>query len=55
MSMNDETAQSFGFADIAEFNRMIAAVDLSTPEKRAAFKSWQDEDGTKTGLVKLGE
>lgn len=33
--------------------RMVAAVDLSTPEKLQAFQRWRDEDGSKDGLKKL--
>ena len=42
-----------GFESAAEFHTMIADVDISTIEKMASFKEWQDKDGTKTGLLKL--
>jgi len=43
-----------GFDSAAEFHRMVASVDLSTPDRFAAFKRWQEEDGTKQGLSLLG-
>lgn len=52
-NVTDEIAQRLGFADGAEFHRLVAAVDLSDARKLAAFKRWQDEDGTKDGLVRL--
>lgn len=33
--------KELGFEDEAEFHRMVASVDLSTPEKLARFKGWQ--------------
>ncbi len=51
--MNDTIAQALGFQNVAEFNRMVAAVDLSTPERLAAFRRWQDNDGSKDGLQQL--
>lgn len=51
--MNDEIAREFGFDNAAEFHKMVAAVNLSTYERRAAFTHWQHEDGTKAGLTKL--
>jgi len=51
----DGVAKSLGFEDAAELHRLVAAADLSTPAKLAAFKVWQDQDGTKAGLLALGE
>jgi hypothetical protein len=51
--MNDDVAQALGFVNAAEFHRIVAAVDLSKPSLMAAFKRWQDDDGTKNGLVQL--
>lgn len=49
-----ETAvMEFGFESEKEFHRLIASVDLSTAEKRKAFKEWQFNDGSKVGLLKL--
>lgn len=52
--MTDEIAQALGFASAEEFHRMVANADISTPEKLAAFKAWQENDGTKAGLDALG-
>lgn len=53
--MNDQIAKQLGFADAAEFHRMVSSADLSDPLKVAAFKRWQDDDGTKDGLAALGK
>lgn len=51
--MTDEIAQALGFDSAAEFYNLIANADITTPEKLAAFKHWQTEDGTKDGLIKI--
>ena len=51
--MTDAICQELGFADAREFHSMVAAVDITTPEKRRAFALWQEDDGTKEGLSKL--
>lgn len=51
--MNDQIAQSLGFDDAAEFNKLVAGVDMTTPEKLADFKAWQEDDGTKEGILEL--
>lgn len=38
-----------------ELASLICKIDLSTPEKVAAFKAWQFDDGTLEGLQKLYE
>lgn len=38
-----------------ELVSLICKIDLSTPEKVAAFKAWQFDDGTFEGLQKLYE
>lgn len=53
--MTDEMAQTLGFADAEEFHRMVANADMRSPAARAAFKDWQENDGTKAGLEKLQE
>lgn len=49
----DEIVKQSGFESEKEFHTMVASVDLSTSEKITAFKKWQNEDGTKEGLLKL--
>lgn len=39
----------------SELASLICKIDLSTPEKVAAFKAWQFDDGTLEGLQKLYE
>jgi hypothetical protein len=49
----DEIFKQLGFESEAEFHRMVAGADLSSVERIAAFKHWQDEDGSKAGLEAL--
>lgn len=51
--MNDEIAKAMGFTSAEEFHRMVAAADISTVPRAAAFKAWQENDGTKEGLARL--
>ena len=51
--ISGEIIKSLGFKDEAEFHFMVSQVDCRTPDKRAAFKRWQHEDGTKEDLQKL--
>lgn len=45
--------EQIGFNGEAEFHRMVSGVDLSTNEAIQQFKTWQEIDGTKEGLMKL--
>lgn len=38
-----------------EHFQLIPKIDISTPEKLAQFKAWQNDDGTIEGLRKLYE
>jgi len=49
----EEALKDLGFESSQEFHKLVAAVDLSTPEKLEAFKLWQYGDGTKDGLLQL--
>lgn len=49
----EELVKRQGFENLAEFNRMVAKVDISTPKKLEAFEAWKNNDGTKDGLVEL--
>ena len=51
--MLDTAVKALGFDSADEFHRMAAGADISTPEKLAAFKAWQENDGTKVGLQRL--
>lgn len=45
--------KELGFDSQQDFNSRLVSVDVSTPEKMAAFRKWQNDDGTKEGLLKL--
>ena len=49
----DDVFKDMGFADQAEFSRMVASVKLSTVGWYEAFRRWQYEDGTRKGLQAL--
>ena len=53
--MNEHELQQLGFTDAAEFFYLTANADLSSMEKIAAFKRWQNEDGTKAGILKISQ
>src|SRR5205085_9088401 len=40
-------AHSSGFSSWEEMCRMVASVDISTPDRMERFKAWQEGDGTK--------
>lgn len=47
-----EVATQLGFVDEAEMHRLIASVDLVTPDGIDKFVAWKRDDGTKDGLLK---
>lgn len=49
----EDIVKENGFIDVSEFNKLVAAVDISTAEKLDAYKHWQNNDCTKVGLLKL--
>lgn len=49
----EEFVKQAGFESLQEFNSMVSNVDISNPDKLSAFKSWQNDDGSKEGLLKL--
>lgn len=49
----DELARQMGFLDFKEMSSLIAHVDISTPERLAAFNLWKQSDGSKYGLLCL--
>ena len=49
----EKFVKQHGFDSIVQFNRLVASVDLRIPEQRIAFKTWQENDGSKEGLLKL--
>ena len=62
-SVKEEAAKQNAHADAFERRIMltpelvslISKIDLSTPDKISAFKTWQFDDGTLEGLQKLHE
>jgi len=49
----EEFVRLLGFDSLSQYNKLVFTTDVSTPEKLAAFEKWQEEDGTKTGLLWL--
>jgi hypothetical protein len=49
----EEVVKQQGFESEAEFHKLVGSVDLSSPEAVLLFKRWQNEDGSKVGLVGL--
>jgi hypothetical protein len=42
-----------GFTNLQEFSDLVSKVDISTYINLLKFKEWQNEDGTKLGLLQL--
>lgn len=53
IELNDEEARKLGFENLAELLRLVAKVNLSSAGAIHDFKEWQNNDGTKEGLLKL--
>ena len=53
--LEEAVCSEFGFDSMQEFHRMVASVDIASRGKYAAFKCWQENDGTKKGLTALLE
>ena len=49
----EEFVKLLGFDSLNQYNILVFTTDVSTPEKLAAFEKWQEEDGTKEGLLRL--
>ena len=49
----EEFVKLLGFDSLNQYNKLVFTADVSTPEKLAAFEKWQEEDGTKEGLLRL--
>jgi hypothetical protein len=48
----EEYSRQAGFNGLRDFNSLVAAVPLSKPGALTLFMAWQDEDGTREGLLK---
>jgi hypothetical protein len=49
----EEFVKLLGFDSLNQYNKLVFTTDVSTPEKLAALEKWQEEDGTKEGLLRL--
>ena len=49
----EEVVKQMGFNSEKEFNQMVASVDLTSLNKMQKFLEWRENDGTKTGLLKI--
>lgn len=49
----EEFVRLLGFDNLSQYNKLVFTTDVSTPEKLAAFEQWQEEDGSKEGLLRL--
>jgi len=54
MNLNDVAVKN-GFKNADELLSLIFTIDLTNPDKLKAYKDWQENDGTKEGLMKLKE
>jgi len=48
-----DIVKQYGFESLEEFSQLISSLNLTTMEKLIAFRKWQENDGTKAGLLKL--
>lgn len=53
MEIMKKLIKEMGFNSEKEFHHLVANTDLSTPLKLSAFTNWQENDGSKEGLLKL--
>jgi hypothetical protein len=51
----DRVLRELGFEDEKEFNRLVSSVNLTSGNRRLLFKQWQQDDGTKKGLLHVME
>ena len=51
--MTDKLVQEYGFNNLKEFFKLVGELDLSTSKKQKDFKNWQNNDGSKKGLLAL--
>lgn len=49
-TFDEDFALSMGFSSFGEMCRMVSSVDISTPDRLARFRAWQEDDGTKAVL-----
>lgn len=49
----EEAMERHGFANVVEFNSMVASVNMTTPQNRVRLRMWQEQDGSKAGLERV--
>jgi len=49
----EEAVVRNGFANVVEFNSMVASVNMTTPQNRVRLRMWQEQDGTHAGLERV--
>jgi len=49
----EEFVKEMGFESLDEFNKLVAAVDISDNKKMKSFIDWKENDGSKEGLMIL--
>jgi hypothetical protein len=49
----EELAKECGFDSIEDFKELVNSLNLSTQDRIDEFKEWQNNDGSKDGLIKI--
>ncbi len=55
MNSLDQVAKGAGFEDWKELSKLVSKVNLSTIHNLNTFNYWKENDGTKSGLLKIIE
>lgn len=53
--MTEQIVKDNGFDSLEELNRLICNINLASPKLFHEFKKWQNQDGTKKGLLSVIE
>ncbi|PNX46287.1 MAG: hypothetical protein BV459_06690 [Thermoplasmata archaeon M11B2D] len=53
--MRDKAVQEAGFKDFTEFMKMVSGVDLTDPQRLAAFENWKKGDMKKSDLEAISK
>jgi len=53
LTLEQLVVEKYGFKSLKEFHRLVADLDLSSPDKIQKFTNWREQDGTKESLLKL--
>ena len=55
MGMFEQFSKDNGFNSENDFHTLVTSIDLTSDDNVYRFKDWQDNDGSKTGLLKIIE